>query len=381
MKRRGIYIFVVALLIAAVCGIGIYRRQNLKKEGRSDKDITSIRQNTESPEGSSIKKKQTFAPTKPPVPDKTAAPRYDKIISHGKIQSYDNGTIVLDNAAYELYTYIESSAERYAALINKLTKSLDNSAEVYTMIAPTSVGITLPDNKRDKVNSSSQKEALERLQKKLSGKGKFVPLYDTMMRHRKDYIYFRTDHHWTSRGAYYAYEAFCHTKGIEPYSLSSYTKTKVKGFWGTFYSDTNQNKNLKADVLISYHPHSKKLTMKYTTATGITAKAPVIADASDYSAGLKYCAYIAGDNPYTVIRNKEIKEKTSCVVIKESYGNAFIPYLADHYRTVYVIDYRYWEGNVTNFIKKRKIKDVLLINNISMTRNSYLIGKLAQIIL
>jgi hypothetical protein len=248
--------------------------------------------------------------------------------------------------------------------------------KVYDLIAPTSIGITFPDNKRKKINSSDQEESLEKIEKLLSGREIFVPLYDTMMRHRKEYLFFRTDHHWTSLGAYYAYQAFCTAKGMTANELSDYEKKTVKGFQGSFYRETNNNKSLKTDTLEVLYPLSKNLTMKYTTTDGNTISAPVIADATGYSASLKYCAYIAGDNPYTVVRNKDITDGSSCVVVKESYGNAFVPFLADHYQTVYVIDYRYWDGKLCSFIQKKKTREVILINNISMTRNSYLIGKL-----
>lgn len=317
----------------------------------------------------------------PEVSAVSAKKNYEKIHSNGKVKVYNNtGTVVAGDAAYELYNYVNSAASRYTKAINKLTKKLDSSVKVYDLVAPTSMGITFPDNKKKKINSSDQEEALSSIEKKLSGREIFVPLYDVMMQHRKEYIFFRTDHHWTSLGAYYAYQAFCDAKGIIPHKLSDYKKKVAKGFLGSFYRDTNQNKSLRIDTLESYYPVSKKLSMEYTTTGGQKIQAPVIADASKYSSGLKYCAFIAGDNPYTIIRNKGKRDGSSCVVIKESYGNAFVPYLADHYQTVYVIDYRYWEGKLCSFIKKKKSREVILINNISMTRNSYLIGKLMQII-
>lgn len=80
-----------------------------------------------------------------------------------------------------------------------------------------------------------------------------------------------------------------------------------------------------------------------------------------------------------MIHNKKIKDGSGCVVVKESYGNAFVPYLADHYEKIYVIDYRYWKGSISSLAKQRKVQDVIFINNISMTRNAYLIGKISQI--
>ena len=80
-----------------------------------------------------------------------------------------------------------------------------------------------------------------------------------------------------------------------------------------------------------------------------------------------------------MIHNKKIKDGSNCVVVKESYGNAFIPYLADHYQKIYVVDYRYWKGSVSKLATKNNVQDVIFINNISMTRNAYLVGKIAQI--
>ena len=67
-------------------------------------------------------------------------------------------------------------------------------------------------------------------------------------------------------------------------------------------------------------------------------------------------------------------------MIKESYGNAFIPFLVSHYQTVHVIDYRYWSGNIPDFVTQNGVQDVLFLNNISATRNSSLVGKMAQLV-
>lgn len=403
MKRRIIYLLLLLGIVGLVTGSRAYQKHMIEGNGYLGDEVVYFNEGEKESESAvdsaatePADEKSTTEPTSSQTPedreattgpptgqkpsDKDSVSKtYDKIISHEKVKTYDSGTVVIGNTGYELYSYVDSTATRYAAVVDKIAKKVGNKAEVYTMIAPTSVGITLPDNKKDKVNSSSQETALKKIQKKLSDKEKFVSLYDTMMEHRTEYIYFRTDHHWTSLGAYYAYAAFCQKKGIQANPLSSYKKKTAKGFLGTFYRDTNKNKNLKKDTLESYYPLSQKLSMKYTTANGTTASAPVIADASNYSASLKYCAYIAGDNPYTVIKNRKLKDGSSCVVVKESYGNAFVPYLADHYQTVYVIDYRYWEGKLPDLVKKKAIKDVIIINNISMTRNAYLIGKMAQI--
>ncbi|RKI39411.1 hypothetical protein D7V86_19295 [bacterium D16-51] len=395
MKRKVIYLAVGVGIIAVIGAARTYEKSLAGQAGYLGSEIIFYRESasasgtghsgTDTLTAAEKKKKlgQKNSPAPSPAVTETPSPTvspekkgYEKIISDGKIKVYDTATVVLGDSAYELYTYVNSAASRYAKAVNKLTKSLDSSVKVYSMVAPTSVGITFPDNKRKSLNSSSQKEALEDIEHKLSGREVFVPLYDKLMRHRTEYIFFRTDHHWTSLGAYYAYEAFCEAKNMTPNQLSGYEVKKSENFTGSFYRETYNDKNLRADTLEAIYPLSQKLSMKYTTAEGKVISAPVIADASKYGSGMKYSAYIAGDNPYTVIQNKEITDGSSCVVVKESYGNAFVPFLADHYQTVYVIDYRYWEGKLVDFIKENKTREVILVNNISMTRNSYLIGKL-----
>lgn len=304
---------------------------------------------------------------------------YEKIISKAKIKEY-GGTIQVGESGYELYNYIKDSAHKYVTIVNNTAKKLKGKANVYDIVAPTSIGITLPDNKVKKVNSSNQDQAIKAMYRGLDKNVTGISLYDTLMQHRKEYIYFRTDHHWTQKGAYYAYQAFCREKGISPHELSEYSAKNFGPYLGSFYLDTNKSKELRGDSVKAYYPvDNKKIQMTYTDQHGGKYHRSIIADGKGYGTFLKYCAYIDGDNPYTVIKNKGIKDGSACVVVKESYANAFVPFLADHYQKIYVIDYRYWKGSVSSLAKKNKVEDVIFMNNISMTRNAYLLGKLAQV--
>lgn len=305
---------------------------------------------------------------------------YEPIISHDKLKLYNStGTAVIGDTGYEIYNYVSSAAEKYAETINRAGSKLDKSYHLYTMVAPTSVGITVPDNKADKLNSSNQQKAIENIYKMIKKPVQKIDLYDTMMQHRTEYIYFRTDHHWSALGAYYAYRQFCVDTARTPYELSQYRKQSFGNFIGTFYGDSNKNKNLRKDTMEVYYPLSE-LAMKTRTDQGKMVVSKVIEDASGYGVGAKYSAFLGGDNAYSVITNKDVKDNSACIVVKESFGNAFVPYLADHYHKVYVVDYRYWTGKLSNLAKQNKVQDILFINNISMTRNLYLIGKLSQIL-
>ena len=376
--KKGFALFMITVgcvVSLSACG------QNNATDKSSSSDVVreiSIDGNKKSAgaETSEGKKKEETATQTPAVKTKKS---YAKITSTAKVESF-GGTVKVGDSAYELYNYVDSSAKNYASVVNHVAAGLKGKADVYDIVVPTSVGITFPDNKTSKVNSTNQKKSIHSIYKKMNRQVKTVSLYDTLMSHRKEYIYFRTDHHWTSKGAYYAYRQFCEAKGIQGHELSDYHQEGFGSFLGSFYLDTDHNKSLRRDNVKAYFPvDHKKMTMTYHDQNGGKYKSSVIANGKKYSLQLKYCAFLAGDNPYTVIHNKKIKDGSGCVVVKESYGNAFVPYLADHYEKIYVIDYRYWKGSISSLAKQQKVQDVIFINNISMTRNAYLIGKISQI--
>lgn len=314
--------------------------------------------------------------TEEPTPE----PQYPEIVSDEKIEDFGSVVIVGD-AAYELYTYSDATADNYALAVNKVAAALEQKADVYDILIPLGSGITFPDNLRDQIKSSDQREAMSSIQAKMDETVKTVDIYDSLMTNRNEYIYFRTDHHWTALGAYYAYEDFCEVKGITPEALDSYETSEFDGFLGSFYNDTNANATLKAnaDVVTAYHPNMDAI-MHVTDSRGVEYDSKVIFDESKAAAGLKYSCFIAGDNPITEIENKELTDGSSCIVVKESFGNAFVPFLVDHYQTIYVVDYRYWKGSISELAQEKNVDDVIFVNNLSMIRNKSLVGKLFSVI-
>ena len=107
---------------------------------------------------------------------------------------------------------------------------------------------------------------------------------------------------------------------------------------------------------------------------------PLIADGDTYGETMKYLIFAAGDQPYEEITNNDMTEGPSCIVVKESFGNCFIPFLVNHYKNVYVVDYRHYEaGTVTQLAQEKGVDDVLLLSNISMTRNEGLVSQFSNI--
>ena len=308
-------------------------------------------------------------------------PQYVVIEVQGDEERYD-AVYRVGDTGYEMYTYVESTAKKYADNINAIADAVEGTATVYMLPAPLSSGITLPDALYGKDVFSDQKAAEDGIIGFMNDNVVSVPLNKAMMAHRGEYIYFRTDHHWTATGAYYAYVEFCKLAGKTPTPLESFETEEFPGFLGTFYRDTNESRYLgdNPDTVVAYHPLSTEATLDYTDKNGQVIRWPIIYDQSSAPASYKYGTFVGGDQPYTIIKNPALTDGSSCVVVKESFGNAFVPFLVDHYETVHVIDYRYWEGSVSDFVKTNGVDDVLFVNNLSAIRSSVLVGYLHDIL-
>ena len=299
--------------------------------------------------------------TSTPIPSATPTPEPDATI-HDEPEKA--GTIyVVDNRGFEIYGFSRDGADGYINMINTAATQLKDVATVYDILVPTSIAVNLDEENQKKINSSSQEDTFAYVYGHLDPSIVQVPVLDVLKKHNSEYLYFKTDHHWTADGAYYAYQELINAKGVTPSPLSAYTKTEFDGFVGTFYSYSDMSDTLKnnPDTVVSYTPSCNDMT--YTDSKGEEHKWNVVADATDYSEGSKYYCFIGGDQPYSKIENPNITDGSSCVVIKESYGNAFVPFLVNSYQTVHVVDYRYYTGNLIDLVKENNVQDVIYINN------------------
>ena len=315
------------------------------------------------------------------TPEVPAIQDFPKIYSQsGTFKDYGNNMIRVDNAAYELCSYDENTFSIYAQLLNKAADALAGQVNIYALTIPTGYGVMLPNDIQEKLPSySNQGESMEKLFAKLDNSIIPVRSFDNMMAHRDEYLYFRTDHHWNGIGAYYAYEAFCEAKGVKPYTMDQRTEVTFDGFLGTLYANSNYDSALlPADTVYAYKPYSNSTSMTFYDNNGNGTAWNIIMDVSGWDAGTLYNTFAAGDNPLSILKNDNVTDGSVCVVVKESYGNALMPYLIDHYSTIYEVDYRYWNGNLIDFAKEVGADDMVFANNVMMISSDLLVAKLAD---
>ncbi len=272
--------------------------------------------------------------------------------------------LIADGTGFEMFYFNQAGSDAYASMINTVRSKLPASTTLYDIIVPNSSGICLSEDVQKQVGVSDQKKAIEYTYSRIDPSVKTVPTFESLKNHNGEYIYFRTDHHWTQLGAYYTYRDFCKAKGITPHNKTDYQTAAYPDFLGSFYSSSGQSPALAAnpDTVEVFIPIATN-TFTFTTKDGTQTKWDIVHDVSDYKSGQKYSAFIAGDQPFSVIDNPNISDGTSCVLIKESYGNAFAPFLTDHYDKVYIVDYRYYKDDLTAFVKDNNVTDVIFLNN------------------
>ncbi|MQN01224.1 MAG: hypothetical protein DUD27_03440 [Lachnospiraceae bacterium] len=271
---------------------------------------------------------------------------------------------IAGGSGFSLYYFNRKNVDTYASMVNTVAERLGSSVNVYAIPTPDSFGAVLSKKTQEKL-SQYEGDAFDYIYKRFAKNVNVVEVYNELRNHSSEYIYFRTDHHWTARGAYYAYRQFCRMKGFTPHELGDYKKQVSKGFLGTYYSFSRKSPELQKnpDTIEAYIPISTN-TMTMTDQNYKKVKYKII------QPGKSYSVFIGGDEPLEEIDNPKKNDGSACVLIKDSYGCAFAPFLVDHYDKTYIVDFRYYRDDLTQMIKDKKIKDVIFLNNVEFITQS-----------
>ena len=276
---------------------------------------------------------------------------------------YPDGIFLYGDAVYTQAFFSETNARYYAQTALYYAQLF--GCRVSTVIAPLS-SMTI-DNPKVTSVIPDQREILDGMRPLFDASVNFVNPYEKLYAHRTEYLYFHTDHHWTQLGAYYAYAAFAESMGWTPTPLSSFAHAVTNpDYAGSMYQWT-MDERVKGfhDEIEVYYP-TKPVTMTVETPQGDT----LTYDTCIVNTNNTYVTFIAGDNPYTYINIPDNPQNLSCLVLKDSFGNAFVPFLCEHYGNIVVVDTRYVTENLFSKFAGYGFSDILFINNIEAA-NSY----------
>ncbi len=248
--------------------------------------------------------------------------------------------------------------EQNLRYIEEFMTKYDNS---YISIIPTSTEILGYKLSRYTENIN-QKETIERI---VQGKNN-IDIYSILLEHNKEDIYYRTDHHWTSLGAYYAYVSICEKLGLSTIDLEDFNVEVIDNeFSGTIQSKVNLD--FGYDTLYKYTVKGLQPKYKRVVDENFKEVSNTLYDESKLETKEKYAVYIGGNSAITRIYSENIKEdKGRLLLIKDSYSHSLVPFLTNHYSEIVLIDLRYFNMSLNQFLQEEnEFNDILLIWNLA----------------
>lgn len=254
---------------------------------------------------------------------------------------------------------------------NRWSERLGNG-HVSVMIVPNTQTI-LRDKLPEHAQVYNQTEYINTIKDGLKD-GVFVDVSDVLKEHDDEYIYYKTDHHWTTYGAYLAYTKWCGDKNLTPYKQSDFNiERATEEFLGTIHSKLNIKTS--PDVIEIYNVKDYNIKAVYNMGASVSDS---LTDKSFLEGKDKYGVFMGGNQGIVEITeaNKETvsdkrlegninedKSESVLLIIKDSYANCFVPMTAGMYDRIYVIDLRYFNMKIDTFMEMYGVTDVLLMYN------------------
>ncbi|MCI9415107.1 MAG: hypothetical protein HFJ79_08050 [Clostridiales bacterium] len=292
-----------------------------------------------------------------------------KTLSQLALLQKDNGRVYFgkDNTLFEKTTAfspsrVDANCEAVAEFLSRV-KDLSPDTRSRVMLVPTAAAID-----RDKLPLlapvADEGAVIDRM-KSAAGDALIDPT-GLLLQHKEEGLYYRTDHHWTTAGAYYGYTAFAGGMGFAPAPKESFQiQTVTDQFYGTLYSKANLH-TIPPDRIETYTPTpavSSAVSWQETTGQGTASALDSLYDASYLEQKDKYAYFLGGNHPLTRI-NTDTKNGRTLLLLKDSYANALVPFLTAHYEHLVLVDLRYYKQSIAPLFDEG-IDDLLILYNVS----------------
>ncbi|MCH5195830.1 MAG: hypothetical protein J1F28_03895 [Oscillospiraceae bacterium] len=368
MKTNPTKIFASVLaLFAAVCSSGC----NIVVDDGSLPDINDIIMNENSSssetvdsDSSAVNSSSTAESSSEESPDSSSESQSSSSETQNPAKGngeLSGGLVIFDDGStFSLYGGGKTVGQDYAKQLNKF-KELLGDVKVYSLVSPTSGSFYLPNEYKKYM--ASEKDNIDNINSYLSGVTP-VDVYSVFEKHKSEYIFFRTDHHWQPLGAYYAAQEFAKVAGVSFTPLSEYETVTREGFVGALYHYSNEDSRIKnhPDTFTYYIPKNSYNVVKYDTQMQTVlngnVKLPATIDLYDPS---EWYLIFGLDNDIKHVTT-DCKNGRKLMIIKDSYGNAFVPYLTSSFEEIIVIDMRN-KVNAVEIAKNYGITDLVFVMN------------------
>ncbi len=362
-KQKGVFkyvflVFAVVIIVADLCLIFMHGKTFSDNENRMLQLFPEVtKQSVFS--GRLMTQAENFVADQFFLRDKWIGAKLDMDKLIGKKESND---VYLGKEGFLIEKAVTPNYEE----MDKNLEAINNFASAYNLnmvmsVVPNAVCIRedlLPSG----APSRDQRDDLAYIKSKLGDSITFVDVSETLTAHKTEYIYYKSDHHWTSLGAKYAFDELAPSLGITQ-PVPGYQIMKVtEDFSGTMASNSGAF-NVKDDIDI-YVPETAE-DFEYVVEYGdIQQKSATIYNSDALSSKNKYEVFMGGNYSYVSIKTTAQSEK-NLLLFKDSYANTFIQFLLPYYRNIVIIDPRYYSDDCRKLLDEREITDVLFLYNMN----------------
>ena len=271
----------------------------------------------------------------------------------------ENGVYIGTNG--QLLEQIEVADENHLAANIKAIKSFSESQSkipVRMMLVPDAANV-LNHSLPALAKPEDQTQMFSMVRKDLGDSVEWIDVSTELNKHKTEKIYYKTDHHWTTLGAFYAFQAAAPSLGIEGDLSGNYVSYAVSdSFNGMLASKSGVNLGEKeqidiyvpteedTDLIIDYVDEGKRSTSLY--------------DSSKLKEKDQYTVFLGGNSSLLDIRTVSTSTKR-LLLVKDSFANSFIPFLTPYYREIVVVDPRYYSGTINDLMDSYRISEVLFL--------------------
>lgn len=260
----------------------------------------------------------------------------------------------------EHYTEKEFDPQQISKNLQALEKFVGKAkqnADVHVMMVPTKSWVL-----REKLPAFAphykEQKFYDALQQKLEKEDVLISVEPVLDAHKEEEIYYRTDHHWTTLGAWYAYEQYTKAVGGDLQRAQGKKKFRCisKDFYGTTYAKINYAR--QADKIEIYEP-ADKLRVVYNMGE---KKTKTLYDFSFLKTADQYSVFTGGNQAVLEITGG-IKNGKTLLLIKDSFANSILPFLAEDYEKLVVVDLRQLNVSGDRLLEMFSPTDILILYN------------------
>lgn len=259
----------------------------------------------------------------------------------------------------------QPAADRVTENLNYVNKFVENvDIPVVFSLIPTQACIWA-DRLPEGAPNASQTDLMTQAQGAVTG-ATWADVYTPLMEHKDEDIFYRTDHHWTSLGAYYGYTGLASALGYTPVPLSEYTPTvRSTEFYGTVFSSSGV-RWVKPDTITTYVPDDGITVVSHTydnSGNPVEEQRALYVE-SFLSVKDKYSMFLGGNQSLGVVTNTNNPDGPKLLIIRDSYADSLVPFLTAHYSEIHLIDPRYYHLSVKDYVEQNGIDQALVLYSV-----------------